>query len=168
MHRRAPLLAVGLVGVITVACTTHTAERRGVAVVIDVIDGDTIDVRVQGRDERVRLIGVDTPETKRPDTPVECHGPDASAFTASLLPVGTEVRLERDLVGRDHFGRLLGYVHLPASASGAEIFVNLEIVEQGHGVPLVIEPNDRHASALAAAAARAEAADLGLWGACRD
>ncbi len=56
------------------------------ATVTDVVDGDTIDVLIAGRTERVRLIGIDTPETKKPDTPIECYGPEASANTTALAP----------------------------------------------------------------------------------
>ncbi len=129
--------------------------------VVEVVDGDTVDVRIGGRTERVRLIGIDTPETKRPDTPVECFGPEATTFTRSLLPAGTEVRIERDTVGRDHFGRLLGYLHL---ADGT--FVNHEIVRRGYATPLSIEPNSVFARLFADAARAAEADDLGLWAAC--
>jgi micrococcal nuclease len=57
----------------------------GLATGLDVIDGDTIDVEIGGRTERIRLIGIDTPETRKPDAPIECYGPEASAFTAALL-----------------------------------------------------------------------------------
>ena len=78
--------------------------------VVKVIDGDTVDVSVDGKVERVRLIGIDTPETKKPNTPIECYGPEASQRTAFLLPVGTPVILQRDAEARDHYGRLLGYI----------------------------------------------------------
>jgi len=123
--------ALAVVVVVGWACDA-TADRSGLATVVGVVDGDTIEVEIAGRHELVRLIGIDTPETLHPDRPVECHGPEASAFTATLLPLGAQIRLERDLVGRDHFGRLLAYVHLAAdhSPTGAELFVNLEIVER--------------------------------------
>ena len=92
---------------------------------------------IDGREERIRLIGIDTPETKRPDTDIECFGPEASAFTESLLPVGTPVRIERDTVNRDDYGRLLGYVYRADDG----IFVNYELVRQGFAQPLSIEPN---------------------------
>ncbi len=78
------------------------------AVVEYVIDGDTVDVIIDGNEERIRLIGIDTPETKKRDSPIECFGPEATAFTELLLPVGTPVRIERDIVNRDDYGRLLG------------------------------------------------------------
>ncbi len=146
-------------------------EVPGLATVVEVIDGDTIDVEIGGRTERVRLIGIDTPETMRPNTPVECYGPEAGEFTASLLPIGAEVRVERDIVGRDDYGRLLGYVHLTTRSdahggSGGEIFVNLEIVERGFARPLAFEPNTTFARDFAAAAGRAERAELGMWAHC--
>jgi micrococcal nuclease len=161
----ATLTGVWVLGV--AGCVGGTAPSAdGVATVTDVIDGDTIDVEIGGRTERIRLIGIDTPETKQPDSPIECHGPEASAFTASLLPVGTEVLVERDIVGRDDYGRLLGYVHLVGADGTPTTFVNLLIVEQGFATPLTIEPNSTFARDFAAAARRAERADLGLWAAC--
>ncbi len=131
-----------------------------------VIDGDTIDAVLDGpggpTEERVRLIGIDTPETKRPDTPVECFGPEATAFVESLLPVGTPIRIERDVVGRDDFGRLLGYVFRADDG----VFVNYEVVRLGFGTPLSIEPNTTYRELMVDAAIAAEADDLGLWAAC--
>ena len=76
-----------------------------------VVDGDTIDVELGGHAERVRLLGIDTPETDEPGKPVQCYGKEASAaHQAELLPAGTAVRLERDVEARDRYGRLLAYV----------------------------------------------------------
>jgi micrococcal nuclease len=133
------------------------------AVVELVIDGDTIDVTIDGDDERVRLIGIDTPETKRPDAPVECFGPEATAFTQSLLAPGTAVRLERDIVGRDDYGRILAYVYRASDG----IFVNYEIVRHGYATPLKFPPNVAHAERFVEAARAAERDDAGLWTRCR-
>jgi len=127
-----------------------------------VVDGDTVDVLIGGREERIRLIGIDTPETKRPDTDIQCYGPEATAFTESLLPVGTPVRIERDTVNRDDFGRLLGYVYRADDG----IFVNYELVRQGFAQPLSIEPNTTYRDLFVGAARAAEEADVGLWRAC--
>jgi len=160
------MLWVGVV--ITAACGAGCSPTRvpgdGIATVTAVVDGDTIDVSIQGRDERVRLIGIDTPETKKPDAPIECFGPEASAFTTGLLPIGTEVLIERDIVGRDDYGRLLGYVHRIDDG----LFVNLEIVEQGFAQPLTIEPNSAFSEAFAMAAIDAEHADRGMWAVCAE
>src|SRR3954451_24306016 len=89
--------------------STPTENRAPAAnaTIVRVIDGDTVDVTIGGRDEHVRLIGIDTPETKKPNTPIQCYGPEASAFTEELLPPGTPVRVERDVEARDDYGRLL-------------------------------------------------------------
>jgi micrococcal nuclease len=77
--------------------------------------------------ERVRLIGVDTPETKHPKKPVEYYGKEASAFTKKMVE-GKEVRLEYDVQDRDKYGRLLAYVYLMDGT-----FLNAEIIKQGYG-----------------------------------
>ena len=135
----------------------------GRATVVGVVDGDTIDVRVGGRDERVRLIGIDTPETKRPDTPVECFGPEATAFTTSLLPDGTAVTLTRDVEARDDYGRLLAYVHRVRDG----LFVNEALVRGGYAQPFTYPPNVTYADRFVEAARDAEARRAGLWSACR-
>jgi micrococcal nuclease len=134
-----------------------------VGVVEYVVDGDTIDVSIGGTEERVRLIGIDTPEIAHDDgSPAECFGADAAGFTARLLPVGTEVRLVRDVVGRDDYDRLLAYVFRRVD----DVFVNEAIVAGGYARPLTIEPNDAFAAQLVAAATAAESSGLGLWTAC--
>ena len=143
------------------APTTPTALERN-ATMVAVVDGDTIDVTIDGRRERVRLIGIDTPETKKPNTAVQCYGPEATSFAASLLPDNAALHLERDIVARDDYGRMLAYVYL--ADDGA--FVNLAIVRQGYARPLSIPPNSAHADEFAAAARAAETADIGLWARC--
>ena len=161
------------VPILLVACTNapgHAAPAGPTApgslapnaTLIKVVDGDTIDVTIDGTEERVRLIGIDTPETKKPDTPVQCFGPEASAYTASLLPAGTEVRLERDVEARDRYGRLLAYVYLASDHT----FVNLLIVRQGYARLLTFPPNVAHVDEFVAAARSAEADDIGLWAGC--
>ena len=132
------------------------------ATLVHIVDGDTIDVKVGSQRERVRLIGIDTPETKKPNTPVQCFGPEATKFTTSLLPVDTALHLERDVVARDDYGRLLAYVYLASDGT----FVNLKIVRQGYARPLTIPPNVAHAGEFVDAARAAEADNIGLWARC--
>ncbi len=127
-----------------------------------VVDGDTVDMIIDGVNERVRLIGIDTPETKKENTPIQCFGLEATAFTQSLLPEGTPVYLERDVEARDIYGRLLAYAYRVDTGT----FVNLELVRQGFAQPLTIPPNVAHSSEFVDAARAAEAADLGLWAQC--
>ena len=103
------------------------AERQGdeeIYRVKRVIDGDTIEL---ANGEKVRLIGVDTPETKHPHKPVEYFGEEADRFTKKMVE-GKKVRLEFDWQERDRYGRLLAYVYLTDGT-----FVNAEIIKQGYG-----------------------------------
>lgn len=153
------VLAAGLLA----ACSpVASSAPAGEATVVSVVDGDTLVVRLAGAEERVRLIGIDTPETKKPDTPVQCFGPEASARTAALLPPGTAVRLVRDVEARDRYDRLLAYVYRVSDG----LFVNLDLVVGGYARPLRFEPNTAHASEIAAAADTARRAPTGLWAAC--
>jgi len=104
-----------------------TAKKYDLGVCIRVVDGDTIIVRLNGRKERVRLIGVDTPETVRPDTPVQYYGKEASAFTRQMVE-RKPVRLEYDWQRRDKYDRLLAYVYLEDGT-----FLNAELIKQGYG-----------------------------------
>jgi micrococcal nuclease len=128
-----------------------------------VVDGDTIDIAISGNTERVRLIGINTPETKHPTKGMECFGPEASAYTKQLLPKGTKLRVERDIEARDKYGRLLLYVYIENS----NVFVNLDLVLQGYARPMVFEPNTAHKADFAQAATQAELRNVGLWQACR-
>ena len=133
------------------------------ATVKHVVDGDTIDIAIGGNTERVRLIGINTPETKHPTKGLECFGPEASAYTQQLLPKGTALRVERDIEARDKYGRLLLYVYIADS----NVFVNLDLVLQGYARPMVFEPNTAHKADFAQAATQAELRNVGLWQACR-
>jgi micrococcal nuclease len=124
--------------------------------VVRVSDGDTIRVRLDsGREERVRYIGVDTPELASH----ECFAERAAAFNARLVE-GREVRLERDAEERDRYGRLLAYVY------AGDTFVNAELVRRGYAQPLTVPPNVAHADDFRALAADARRAGSGLWASC--
>ena len=137
-------------------------DPAGIGVVRSVVDGDTIDVRIDGRHDRVRLIGIDTPEVAAPDHPAECYGPEASRYSAGLLVAGMKVRLVRDVVGRDDYGRLLAYVFRVED----NLFVNEHIIAAGFARPLNIEPNSAYHRRFVEAAAAAKRSSLGLWGGC--
>jgi micrococcal nuclease len=133
----------------------------GVARVRQVVDGDTFEVVMGQHAQRLRLLGIDTPETVHPSRPVECFGPEASAALTRLAPPGTELRLERDVELRDRFGRVLAYAWL---ADGR--LLNEVLVAEGYATTLHIEPNGAYRSRLAMAEAAARAAGAGLWTAC--
>ncbi len=133
----------------------------GAARVERVVDGDTIKVRIDGREETVRYIGVDTPETKKPGTPVQCFGKRASAENAALVG-GERVRLVAGAEPRDRYGRLLAYVHREHD----DLFVNERLLRGGFARTLTIAPNDRFAARFRRAEDSARAAGAGLWEQC--
>lgn len=152
-----------LVGACTLPGRAATPPRpAGHGVVTHPVDGDTVDVDLGGVDERVRLIGIDTPESVADDRPVECFGPEAKARLAELLPPGTEVRLERDVEARDRFGRLLAYVFRATD----DLHVNLVLVAEGYAEARAFEPNVTRQPELDRAEDDARAAGRGLWPAC--
>lgn len=133
--------------------TTATAR------VTSVVDGDTLEVMWRGRAERVRLLGVDTPETVDPHRPVGCYGREAAAFTHRRLQ-GRTVRLRFDRQRRDRYGRLLAYVEVDGGR------FNDELLTGGYARLLVIPPNGRHGRAMLDEELAARSAGRGLWGAC--
>lgn len=124
-----------------------------------VVDGDTL---VVAGGHRVRLIGVDTPETKDPRKPVQCFGQEASAYVSSLLGEGEGVRLVGDTEERDVYGRTLAYVYRLADG----LFVNAALVREGYAQVLTIPPNVAHADEFVALAHDARQRGLGLWSSC--
>ncbi len=124
-----------------------------------VVDGDTIEVDLDGHEEDVRYIGVDTPETVKPDTPVQCFGPRAHRFNAGLV-THRRVRLVFGVERHDIYGRLLAYVYL------GDRFVNATLVRRGLARTLTIPPNDRYAGRFKRLEIAASRAGRGLWGAC--
>ncbi|MFL5818442.1 MAG: thermonuclease family protein [Conexibacter sp.] len=128
-----------------------------------VIDGDTIVAEVGGREERVRFIGIDTPETVKPNTPVQCFGPQAHDLNARLLgTAGTALTLRFDRELRDRYGRLLAYVYRARDG----LFVNARLIDVGAARTLEISPNTAHAAQLSDLQHAARAAGRGLWSAC--
>jgi micrococcal nuclease len=129
--------------------------------VVRVVDGDTIRVALAGRVERVRYIGIDTPESVKPDTPVQCYAHRAASENARLVG-GRRVRLVLDVEARDRFGRLLAYVYRASDG----LFVNAQLVRGGFARTLTIPPNVRFAERFRALARQARRAHRGLWSAC--
>ena len=155
-------LAVLLVGTSCRGASGGPTSDAGMGTVVGAIDGDTVDIRIAGATERVRLIGVDTPETVAHDRPVQCFGPEASARTKELLPEGTEVRIERDDITRDRFGRLLAYIWRVED----DVLVNLALIEGGFADAVTFGDNEALYELFAAAEATARAEGAGLWSAC--
>jgi endonuclease YncB( thermonuclease family) len=183
-HGGARLLAVALLAVALAGCdaaappggggadgapaglATTRAERAAwpgpprdavAAEVQRVTDGDTFVATVDGRRERVRVIGVDTPETVAPNRPDEPYGREASSFAKRHL-TGATVRLAGDVEPRDRYGRLLAYVWL---ADGT--FWNALLAAEGYAQQLTIPPNVTYAGLLRRLVAQARQRERGLW-----
>ncbi len=124
---------------------------------VRVVDGDTIDVVIEGQQFRVRYIGIDTPETVDPRRPVGCFGKEASARNRELVE-GRTVGLEKDVSETDAFGRLLRYVWLDGR------MVNAALVEEGYASASTYPPDVKYAELFASLQAQAREASRGLWG----
>jgi micrococcal nuclease len=163
-HPRAVLLVAVMAAASLGGWRAGSARREpatGETRVTSVVDGDTIEVAWRGRVERVRLLGVDTPETVHPARPVECFGPEASAYTRHAL-LGRRVRLSFDRVRRDDYGRLLAYVEVDGRR------FNDELLAGGYARLLVIPPNGAHGRVMLDRELTARTTGRGLWGACSE
>ncbi len=137
-------------------------NQPGLYTVTRFVDGDTIDVDMNGSTETVRFIGVDTPETHKPNTPVQCYGPNAAAYTKSLIG-SNKVRLQADSLdtNRDRYGRLLRYIYLPDGT-----LVEDQIIKNGYGFAYTLFPFEK-VDLFKADQAAAKANNLGLWANCQ-
>jgi micrococcal nuclease len=129
------------------------------APVVRVVDGDTIVVRLDGRQQRVRYTGMNTPESVDPRRPVQCFGKEAAVRNRQLVE-GKAVWLEKDVSETDRFGRLLRYV----SVDG--VLVNAALVAEGYAHAVTYPPDVRYAERFRALERGAREARRGLWGGC--
>ena len=132
------------------------------ATVVDVVDGDTIKVELAGQVYTVRYIGMDTPETVKPGSPVEWMGPEASAANVRLVE-SREVVLEKDVSETDRYGRLLRHVWL--REDNGWLLAGLELVRLGYAQVYTYPPDVKYADLFLAAEREAREAGRGLWGA---
>ena len=160
--RRARSLGLALGALLAGALLTGCDDGSGEGTVVRVVDGDTLVAVVAGEETTIRLLNIDTPETKHPDLPVQCLGPEATDFLAERLPAGTEIELEYDEERLDRYDRTLAGVYESGS------LVNAEIAAEGLGVPVYFEPNDRFLPEVEEAAATAQSEGLGLFSAATE
>lgn len=126
--------------------------------VVRVIDGDTIVVEIDGVQETVRYIGIDTPEPYRDRQPA-CFSTEATVRNRELV-ADREVQLVADAEDQDRYGRLLRYVYVD------NLFINEQLIIEGYATTLLIPPNTTHAASLKAAKENAREDGRGLWSAC--
>lgn len=152
------LLACVIVALTAFLYTKNTASFYQI---VEVYDGDTVAVRMGGNIEKVRLIGIDTPETKDPRKPVQCFGPEASAYTHTLL-TGKRIRLQADpySTNRDRYDRLLRYAYLEDGT-----FYNALLVQKGYAKAYVGFPF-KHKQAFTTYQKQAQETKQGMWQAC--
>ncbi len=138
------------------------SSQPGLYKVVTVDDGDTITVDMNGSIETIRFIGVDTPETHKPDTVVQCYGPEATDYTKSLIGK-QKVRLQADPLNtnRDRYGRLLRYVYLPDNT-----LLEQKLLSEGYGFAYTFFPLSK-AKEFETYELQAKTAGKGLWSACQ-
>ncbi len=135
------------------------------AKVTRVIDGDTIEVEIGGEQKKVRLIGIDTPETVDPRRAVGCFGKEASDETKRVLE-SKQVSLEKDVSETDKFGRSLRYVYLKLDDETI-LFVNDYLVRQGFAHALTFPPDIKYSQRFVEAQKEARESLRGLWARCK-
>ena len=144
---------------VSIPLLTPTPARAQEATVEKVVDGDTIDViTADGELKRVRLLNINAPESVKPDSPIECMGPEAAAYTAGLLPAGEQVRLEFDRASEDKYGRTLAAVFL---ADGRNI--STELARAGLGAAVRYGNDGRFASDVESASDEAREEKHGVF-----
>ncbi|MEK3988563.1 thermonuclease family protein [Robertmurraya sp. FSL R5-0851] len=124
--------------------------------VTNVVDGDTIDVMINNKEERVRLLLIDTPETKHPSKPVQPYGPEASEFTKKAL-LGKQVKLEKDISERDRYGRILAYVWLDGKMH------NEALIEKGLARVATFPPDIKYVDPFLDLQQQAQINGIGIW-----
>lgn len=134
-----------------------TSTTTNIFLVSRVVDGDTIEL---ANGEKVRYIGINAPESVKPNTPVECFALEAKEKNRELVE-GKEVRLEKDVSNKDKYGRLLRYVYV------GDLFVNLVLVKDGYANVSTYPPDIKYAATLTKAQTEARSKGAGLWTSCR-
>jgi len=134
-------------------------------IVTKVIDGDTIEATRNGITLKIRYIGVDTPETVKPNTPVQCFGEEASNFNKQLV-MGKKVRLESDTGDEDRFNRKLRYVYI-AEGNSSGAMVNELLISEGYATLETVPPNTKYVEKFKEEEKKAREAGKGLWSKCR-
>ncbi|TKD69171.1 thermonuclease family protein [Pseudalkalibacillus hwajinpoensis] len=159
---RAHLLPLFILFIVLTACSTTSSEpvmkeNTIPATVERVVDGDTLKVQVENREETIRLLLVDTPETKHPTKPVQPFGPEASQFAKDTLE-GKEVGIELDVSERDKYGRLLAYVWI-----GDSMFNEMLLEEGLARVAYIYQPNVKYVDQFQTIQREAQEKAIGIW-----
>ena len=164
LKRKAAAVAAAAVVVLTASSCSEPAaadaevQPRAEATVVRVIDGDTLVVDLDDEDVTVRLLNVDTPETKDPNEPVQCLGPEATEFLKKALPAGSTVELEYDVERKDRYGRTLAGVY-----DAKDRLMNAEVARAGLGFPVTYGKNVKFRPPVDEAYQEARDSRVGLY-----
>lgn len=164
-------IVIGTIFVYRISRTITPVNEDNLAVIIEVIDGDTYKVRFRGKEEKLRLIGIDTPETQanrkahknaeeqnQSLESIREMGDHARAYVRTLIPPGTRLRLEFDMQIRDRYDRLLAYAYLENGE-----MLNEKIIAEGYASPMTYPPNIRHQQNFLSLYQKARLQKKGLW-----
>lgn len=137
-------------------------------IVHKVVDGDTLQLTYPDDDWYyvTRIIGINAPESVKPNSPVECYGPEASDRLKELLPVGSVVYVTQDVSDEDQYGRRLRHVWIRDADTDEAFLVSEILVRGGYADAREYRPDDEYDDELADAEDEARDDDLGMWGAC--
>lgn len=136
---------------------TDQATNRVQAQVTEVVDGDTFKAKIGDKEETIRLILVDTPETKHPNKPKQPFGEEASNFTGKLLTYGTTVELEYDVEQRDKYNRVLAYVYVNGES------LQEKLLSEGLARVAVYPPNTKYQEKFESIQEEAKNKKMGIW-----
>lgn len=162
MRPRARAVFLALAALLTVVSPAYAPPRGELTgTVVRTVDGDTVWVRLAGGVEKVRYIGIDTPEVHHPTRGEEPGGRAATEINRGLVG-DRPVRLEPDVQLRDRYGRLLAYVWV-TRPDGGELMVNAELVRLGYAQVMTVPPNVRHVELFRKLAIEARENHRGLW-----
>jgi micrococcal nuclease len=155
-------IALAQTGAVKMPKQAVEQKQPGLYAINHFVDGDTISVNMGGSVETVRMIGVDTPETHRPNTPVQCYGPEAAAYTKQLIG-SNRVRLQADQLdtNRDRYDRLLRYVYLPDGT-----LLQAKLIQEGYAFAYTGFPFEKK-NEFISYEQQAKAAKKGLWATCQ-
>lgn len=152
-------------GKVTEKAASESVSEQKLVKVIRVVDGDTIEVEINGTPKKLRYIGVNTPETVDPRKSVQCFGKEASDENKRLLD-GKMIYLEKDISETDKFGRLLRFVYLSLD-DGTTLFVNDYLVREGFAQVDTFPPDVKYQERFIAAQKEARENNRGLWARCK-
>lgn len=156
------VLLISMVGICQQAGKNKTNLYE--AVVLRVVDGDTIIVALNNREERIRMIGVDAPESvSLNEEENTVWGQAASEYTKSVLEPGSNIWMTFDIEERDQYGRMLAYIWLDSDTENLNHLFQKQLIEEGYALAIRYEPNTKYAAELYAAMEGAISARKGLW-----